>query len=159
MFCLILVYKTSVPFSYLQQQFPYLACLHKYFCFSKVHLFSKFLGGESLQSYSRYVLESLVLSGTICTLNRTKQRLMLSVWNSRDQLEWSHTSFVIFFFICIITSLIRLHAGLCLIVNKTSLDCILYKYSMSICRMQFQGPNNYTLVPGYKGPRLFLLHW
>lgn len=108
-----------------------------------------------MQSHSGYVLESLMLSGTICTLNQTKQRLMVSVWSSRDQLESSHTSFVISFFICIITSLIRLHAEPWLIVNKTSLDCIVYKYSMSISQDAIPGAKQFYLSPWIKGPGLF----
>lgn len=100
-----------------------------------------------MQSYSGYVLESLMLSRTICTLNQTKQRLMVSVWSSRDQLESSHTSFVNSFFICIITSLIKLHAELWLIVNKTSLDCIVYKYSMSVSQDAIPGAKQLYLIP------------
>lgn len=143
------------PFSYLQQQYQHFTWIHKDFCFSEVYPFSKFLERESMQPYSGYVLESLMLSGTICTLNQTKQRLMVSVWSSRDQLESSHTSFVISFFICIITSLIRLHAELWLIVNKTSLDCTVYKYSMSILQDAIPGAKQLYLGPWIRGPGLF----
>lgn len=108
-----------------------------------------------MQYYSGYVLELLMLSGPICTLNKTKQRLMVSVGSSRDQLESSHTSFVISFFICIITSLIKLHAELWLIVNKTCLDCIVYKYSMSISKDAIPGTKLLYLCPWIQGPGLF----